>query len=43
MGSLDGRVALVTDVAEAALWLAGPAAGYVTGCRLNVSAGLELD
>jgi len=38
-----GRRAEPAEVAEAALWLAGPAAGYVTGCRLNVSGGLELD
>jgi NAD(P)-dependent dehydrogenase (short-subunit alcohol dehydrogenase family) len=30
-------------VAQAALWLAGPAAAYVTGCRVNVSGGLEID
>jgi NAD(P)-dependent dehydrogenase (short-subunit alcohol dehydrogenase family) len=38
-----GRRAEPEEVAEAALWLAGPAAGYVTGCRINVSGGLELD
>src|SRR5207237_460187 len=30
-----GRRAEPEEVAEAALWLAGPAARYVTGCRLN--------
>jgi NAD(P)-dependent dehydrogenase (short-subunit alcohol dehydrogenase family) len=38
-----GRRAEPEEVAEAALWLASPAAGYVTGCRLNCSGGLELD
>ncbi len=38
-----GRRAEPEDVAEAVLWLAGPAAAYVTGCRLNCSGGLELD
>ena len=38
-----GRRAEPEEVAEAALWLAGPAARYVTGCRLNVSGGVELD
>ena len=38
-----GRRAEPEEVAEAALWLAGPAARYVTGCRVNVSGGLELD
>ncbi|PYM05295.1 MAG: hypothetical protein DMD82_11570 [Candidatus Rokuibacteriota bacterium] len=38
-----GRRAEPEEVAQAALWLAGPAAGYVTGCRVNVSGGLEVD
>src|SRR5439155_497954 len=38
-----GRRAEPEEVAQAALWLAGPAAGYATGCRVNVSGGLEVD
>jgi NAD(P)-dependent dehydrogenase (short-subunit alcohol dehydrogenase family) len=38
-----GRRARPEEVAEAALWLASPAAGYATGGRINVSGGLELD
>ncbi|MBI3630433.1 MAG: SDR family oxidoreductase [Candidatus Rokubacteria bacterium] len=38
-----GRRAEPEEAAQAALWLAGPAAGYVTGGRVNVSGGLEID
>jgi NAD(P)-dependent dehydrogenase (short-subunit alcohol dehydrogenase family) len=38
-----GRRAAPEEVAAAIVWLAGPAAAYVTGARLNVSGGLELD
>ena len=30
-------------VAEAAVWLASPAADCATGCRPNVPGGLEID
>jgi NAD(P)-dependent dehydrogenase (short-subunit alcohol dehydrogenase family) len=38
-----GRRGAPEEVAEAVLWLVGPGAAYVTGCRLNVSGGLEID
>lgn len=35
-----GRVARPQDIAEGILWLASPAAAYVTGAVLPVSGGL---
>lgn len=35
-----GRVAAPRDIAEAALWLASPAAAFVTGTMLTVSGGI---
>jgi NAD(P)-dependent dehydrogenase (short-subunit alcohol dehydrogenase family) len=38
-----GRRTCPEEVAEAIVWLAGPQAGYVTGERLNISGGLEVE
>lgn len=38
-----GRRACPDEVAEAIVWLAGPHAAYVTGERLNISGGLEVE
>ena len=38
-----GRRTSPEEVAETIVWLAGPEAAYMTGARLNVSGGLELD
>jgi len=38
-----GRRTSPEEVAETVVWLAGPEAAYMTGARLNVSGGLELD
>ena len=36
------RRATLEEIAEAVLFLASPAADYMTGSRLNISGGLEL-
>jgi NAD(P)-dependent dehydrogenase (short-subunit alcohol dehydrogenase family) len=38
-----GRRACPNEVAEAIVWLAGPQANYITGERLNISGGLEVE
>jgi NAD(P)-dependent dehydrogenase (short-subunit alcohol dehydrogenase family) len=38
-----GRRTTPEEVAQAVLWLAGPHGAYVTGARLNISGGLELN
>jgi NAD(P)-dependent dehydrogenase (short-subunit alcohol dehydrogenase family) len=38
-----GRRTSPEEVAETVVWLASPEAAYMTGARLNVSGGLELD
>lgn len=38
-----GRRACPEEVAEAIVWLASPQASYVTGERLNISGGLEVE
>ena len=38
-----GRRTSPEEVAESVLWLAGPQGAYVTGSRLNISGGLELN
>jgi len=38
-----GRRTTPEEVAGAILWLASPAASYVTGTRINISGGLEVD
>jgi NAD(P)-dependent dehydrogenase (short-subunit alcohol dehydrogenase family) len=38
-----GRRTCPEEVAEAIVWLAGPQASYVTGERLNISGGLEVE
>jgi 3-oxoacyl-[acyl-carrier protein] reductase len=38
-----GRRACPDEVAQAIVWLAGPEASYVTGERLNISGGLEVE
>ncbi|PUE62137.1 NAD(P)-dependent oxidoreductase [Limnohabitans sp. Rim8] len=35
-----GRMGTVEEIAEAVVWLASPAAGYVTGCLLDARGGL---
>ena len=35
-----GRMGTVEEIAEAIVWLASPAAGYVTGCLLDARGGL---
>ena len=37
-----GRIGLPEDVSAAALYLASPAAGYVTGCCIDVNGGLRM-
>jgi NAD(P)-dependent dehydrogenase (short-subunit alcohol dehydrogenase family) len=34
-----GRMGTVEEIAEAVVWLASPAAGYVTGCLLDARGG----
>jgi 3-oxoacyl-[acyl-carrier protein] reductase len=38
-----GRRTCPEEIAEAIVWLAGPQAAYVTGERLNISGGLEVE
>jgi 3-oxoacyl-[acyl-carrier protein] reductase len=38
-----GRRTCPEEVAEAIVWLAGPQASYITGERLNISGGLEVE
>jgi len=38
-----GRRTCPDEVAEAIVWLAGPQASYITGERLNISGGLEVE
>jgi 3-oxoacyl-[acyl-carrier protein] reductase len=38
-----GRLGRVEDVAAAVVFLAGPGAGYMTGCTLHVNGGMHMD
>jgi len=38
-----GRLGRVEDVAAAVVFLASPAAGYITGCTIHVNGGLYMD
>ena len=38
-----GRLGRVQDVAQAVLFLASPAAAYITGCTLHVNGGMHMD
>lgn len=38
-----GRLGEASDIAAAALFLASPGAGYITGCTLHVNGGMHMD
>ena len=38
-----GRLGKAEDVAAAVVFLAGPGAGYMTGCTLHVNGGMHMD
>jgi 3-oxoacyl-[acyl-carrier protein] reductase len=38
-----GRLGTPQEVADAVLFLASPAAGYITGCELHVNGGMFMN